>query len=176
MHRDMRLDDDDFTLFGLTPRFGIDRQEVDACWRALQAQVHPDRFAAEGPSAQRLAMQWAVRVNEAYRRLRDPLTRAAYLCELRGVPVDAERHTAMPQSFLMQQMAWRETLEEADTADKVQALDQEVAVQQDALLAEVAAQLDETGDLAAAVASVRALMFLARFRMDIDRRLEALEA
>lgn len=172
----MRLDDDDFTLFGLTPRFGIDRQEVDACWRALQAQVHPDRFAAEGPSAQRLAMQWAVRVNEAYRRLRDPLTRAAYLCELRGVPVDAERHTAMPQSFLMQQMAWRETLEEADTADKVQALDQEVAVQQDALLAEVAAQLDETGDLAAAVASVRALMFLARFRMDIDRRLEALEA
>jgi molecular chaperone HscB len=176
MHRDMRLDDDDFTLFGLTPRFGIDRQEVDACWRALQAQVHPDRFAAEGPSAQRLAMQWAVRVNEAYRRLRDPLTRAAYLCELRGVPVDAERHTAMPQSFLMQQMAWRETLEEADTADKVQALDQEVVVQQDALLAEVAAQLDETGDLAAAVASVRALMFLARFRMDIDRRLEALEA
>ena len=121
-------------------------------------------------------MQWAVRVNEAYRRLRDPLTRAAYLCELRGVPVDAERHTAMPQSFLMQQMAWRETLEEADTADKVQALDQEVVVQQDALLAEVAAQLDETGDLAAAVASVRALMFLARFRMDIDRRLEALEA
>ena len=172
----MRLDDDDFTLFGLTPRFGIDRQEVDACWRALQAQVHPDRFAAEGPSAQRLAMQWAVRVNEAYRRLHDPLTRAAYLCELRGVPVDAERHTAMPQSFLMQQMAWRETLEEADTADKVQALDQEVVVQQDALLAEVAAQLDETGDLAAAVASVRALMFLARFRMDIDRRLEALEA
>ena len=172
----MRLDDDDFTLFGLTPRFGIDRQEVDACWRALQAQVHPDRFAAEGPSAQRLAMQWAVRVNEAYRRLRDPLTRAAYLCELRGVPVDAKRHTAMPQSFLMQQMAWRETLEEADTADKVQALDQEVVVQQDALLAEVAAQLDETGDLAAAVASVRALMFLARFRMDIDRRLEALEA
>ena len=172
----MRLDDDDFTLFGLTPRFGIDRQEVDACWRALQAQVHPDRFAAEGPSAQRLAMQWAVRVNEAYRRLRDPLTRAAYLCELRGVPVDAERHTAMPQSFLMQQMAWRETLEEADTADKVHALDQEVVVQQDALLAEVAAQLDETGDLAAAVASVRALMFLARFRMDIDRRLEALEA
>ncbi|MEI6025467.1 MAG: Fe-S protein assembly co-chaperone HscB [Betaproteobacteria bacterium] len=172
----MRLDDDDFTLFGLTPRFGIARQEVDARWRALQAQVHPDRFAAEGPSAQRQAMQWAVRVNEAYRRLRDPLTRAAYLCELRGVPVDAERHTDMPQSFLMQQMAWRETLEEADTAAKVRALDQEVGVQQDGLLAAVAAQLDEIGDPAAAVASVRALMFLSRFRMDIDRRLEALEA
>jgi molecular chaperone HscB len=172
----MRLDDDDFTLFGLTQRFGIDRQEVDARWRAIQAQVHPDRFAAEGPSEQRLAMQWAMRVNEAYRRLRDPLARASYLCELRGVPVDAERHTAMPQSFLMQQMAWRETLEEADTAAKVRALDQEVGVQQDGLLAAVAAQLDEIGDPAAAVASVRALMFLNRFRLDIDRRLEALEA
>lgn len=172
----MRLDDDDFTLFGLTPRFGINQQEVDARWRALQGQVHPDRFAAEGPSAQRHAMQWAVRVNEAHRRLRDPLTRAAYLCELRGAPVDAERHTAMPQSFLMQQMTWRETLEEADTAEEVQTLDQEVALQQDALLAAVAAQLDDTGDLVAAVASVRALMFLGRFRMDIDRRLEALEA
>ena len=69
----MKLDDDDFTLFGLAPRFGIDRQEVDVRWRALQAQVHPDRFAAEGGSAQRQAMQWAVRVNEAHRRLRDPL-------------------------------------------------------------------------------------------------------
>jgi DnaJ-domain-containing protein 1 len=97
----MNLADDDFTLFGLPQRFALDRAEVDARWRRLQAEVHPDRFAAEGAAAQRLAMQWAVRVNEAYRRLKDPLARAAYLCELRGAPIDAERNTAMPPAFLV---------------------------------------------------------------------------
>jgi molecular chaperone HscB len=72
-------------------------------------------------------MQWAVRVNEAYQRLKDPLSRAAYLCQLRGQPVDAERNTAMPAAFLMQQMEWREALEAADTALQVQALDESVA-------------------------------------------------
>ena len=172
----MKLDDDDFTLFGLAPTFGIDRQEVDVRWRALQAQVHPDRFAAEGGSAQRQAMQWAVRVNEAHRRLRDPLARAAYLCELRGAPIDADRHTAMPAPFLMQQMAWREALEEAGSADQVEALDLEVGRQEKALQAELARHLDESLDLEAAVGAVRSLMFLGRFRADIQRRMEALES
>lgn len=172
----MKLDDDDFKLFGLAPRFGIDRQEVDARWRALQAQVHPDRFAAEGGSAQRQAMQWAVRVNEAHRRLRDPLARAAYLCELRGARVDAERHTAMPAPFLMQQMAWREALEEAGSPAEVEALDLEVGRQEKALQAELARHLDESLDLEAAVGAVRLLMFLGRFRADIQRRMEALES
>ena len=60
-------------------------------------------------------MQWAVRVNEAYQRLKDPLKRAAYLCELDGAPIDAENNTAMPADFLMQQMEWREALDDADT-------------------------------------------------------------
>lgn len=171
----MRLDDDDFTLFGLPARFAIDRQEVDARWRALQAQVHPDRFASEGASAQRQAMQWAVRVNEAHQRLRDPVSRAAYLCELRGVPVDAQRHTAMPRDFLMQQMTWRETLEEAGSPAEVAALDAQVQAEERSLFSALADQLDANVDLQAAVQSVRALMFLAKFRADIDRRMEALE-
>jgi molecular chaperone HscB len=54
--------------------------------------VHPDRFAR---GRGRHGM-WAVRVNEAYQRLKDPLQRGAYLCELRGVPINAEHNTAMP--------------------------------------------------------------------------------
>ena len=86
----MNLSDDDFTLFGLPRRFALDRTALDAQWRALQAQVHPDRFVGEGATSQRLAMQWAVRVNEGYQRLKDPLKRGAYLCELRGAPIQAE--------------------------------------------------------------------------------------
>ncbi|MFN9195848.1 MAG: Fe-S protein assembly co-chaperone HscB [Pseudomonadota bacterium] len=159
----LAISSDDFTLFGLPQRHALDRAALDGRRRELQAEVHPDRFAAEGAAAQRVAMQWAVRVNAAWQRLRDPLRRAAYLCELRGVPVEAERNTAMPPAFLVQQMQWREELEEAVAAEERRGLDRLTAL------------LDEQGDAAGAAAQVRALMFVARFREDIARRLEALE-
>jgi molecular chaperone HscB len=173
----MRLEDDDFTLFGLPERYALDDAALAARWRALQAEVHPDRFAADGAAAQRVAMQWAVRVNEAYRRLKDPLRRAAYLCERRGAPIDAENNTAMPADFLVQQMAWREALDEADGLAAVEALDDEVRRHERERLSALAHTLDgpDAADAASAAAQVRALMFVARFRQDIERRLEALE-
>jgi len=171
----MRLDDDDFSLFGLPRQQAQQRAEIDARWKALQAQVHPDKFAAEGAASQRQAMQWALRVNEAHQRLRDPLKRAAYLCELRGAPLLANENTRMPASFLMEQMAWREGLDEAATLPEVQVIDDQVAARETALLAEVGRLLDEADDAAGAAAQVRALMFIAKFRSDIDKRLEALE-
>lgn len=171
----MKLDSDDFELFGLQRRFALDPLQLDARWRALQAEVHPDRFASDGAASQRVAMQWAVRVNEAYRRLKDPLARAAYLCELAGEAVGGSDNTAMPQPFLMQQMQWREALADAKDPAAVEALAREVAAQERALEGEVRIDLDERGDFAAAARRVRELMFLARFRSEVNRRLEALE-
>jgi molecular chaperone HscB len=171
----MKLSDDDFTLFALPQQQALDVAQLDSCRRELQAQVHPDRFASEGAAAQRVAMQWAVRVNEAYQRLKDPLKRAAYLCELRGVPVDAERNTAMPMSFLMQQMQWREALDDAAEPAAVEALDAEVLRDERAMQAQLTDLLDVRRDGAAAAAQVRALMFVARFRQDIEKRLDTLD-
>ena len=172
----LQLGDDDFTLFGLPPQHALDRTALDAQWRRLQAEVHPDRFAGQGASAQRLAMQWAVRVNEAYQRLKDPLKRAAYLCELRGGAIDAERNTAMPTAFLMQQMQWREALDDAVDLTAVEALEHEVSHTERTMFSALASTLDQAGDIVAAAAQVRALMFVARFRQDISRRLEVLDA
>jgi len=170
----MKLEDDDFALFGLPRRFGQERRVLDERWRALQAEVHPDRFASEGAAAQRVAMQWAVRVNEAYQRLKDPLKRAAYLCELAGHRVDAENNTAMPPAFLMQQMEWREALDDARTLEQVEALAEHVTEHHRKALEGLRHLIDEQGDLGAAAQQVRALMFVERFATDIDRRLEAL--
>ena len=176
----MKIIDDDFALFGLPQRHALDRAELDARRRDLQARVHPDRFASEGAAAQRLAMQWAVRVNEAYQRLKNPLSRAAYLCELRGVPIDAERNTAMPTDFLMQQMQWREALDDTAEPAEVQALDDTVARDERVRMAALSKQLDHPTDTPhgtnAAAAQVRALMFVARFRQDIERRLDVLDS
>jgi molecular chaperone HscB len=170
----MRLDSSDFELFGVVPRFAQDRAVLDARWRELQAEVHPDRFVGEGAAAQRVAMQWAVRVNEAYQRLKNPLKRAAYLCELHGVPIDAESNTAMPPSFLMKQMEWREALDEASSIEAVQALAHDVARSRTESLREIEKTLDDAHDFGRAAQQVRGLMFVERFAQDVDRRLEAL--
>ena len=167
----------DFELLGLPERFAQDALLIDARWRELQAQVHPDRFASQGPAEQRLAMQWSTRVNEAYRRLKDPLKRAAYLCELRGVPIEAESNTRMPGAFLMQQMQWREALEESGTAAEVDGLEDQVRAEFRVMQAQLGALIDGPQvDLPAAAQQVRALMFVQRFLQDVARKAESLEA
>jgi molecular chaperone HscB len=171
---DMKLSDDDFTLMGLPQRQALARDDLDERRRALQAQVHPDRFAAQGAAAQRVAMQWAVRVNEAYQRLREPLSRAAYLCELRGAPVRRDDNTAMPAAFLARQMHWHEALADAATAQEVQLVEAEVVLEEAALHTELTRQLDERLDIKRAAEIVRALMFIARLHQDVERRIDRL--
>ena len=131
-------------------------------------------IAALGAVAQRVAMQWSVRINEAYQRLKEPLRRAAYLCELLGAPVRAEDNTSMPTAFLMQQMEWREALEDARDEGELDALDDAVAQARRAALAQCEALIDQQHDHAGAARQVRALMFIARFADDIERRREQL--
>ena len=172
----MSFDSDDFALFGLPRRFALDAAELGARRRTLLAEVHPDRFATAGASAQRVAMQWAVRVNEAYARLNDPLKRAAYLCELHGATIGAEDNTAMPPEFLMEQMAWREALDDASTRPAIEAIARNLNARRRQAYAELTRSLDETPDYAAAARQVRALMFVERFADDVSDRLEAMEA
>lgn len=171
----MNLQSTDFELFGLTPQFAQDRAALDARWKDLQREAHPDKFAAQGDAAQRVAMQWSVRINEAYQRLKDPLKRAAYLCELAGAPIHAHSNTAMPPAFLMQQMQWREELEEAQGERALLALRDNVDAAQLELFKQCAQLMDVQRDFAAAVLVVRSLMFIEKFGHDLDLALDKLE-
>ena len=170
----MNLQSDDFELFGLVQRFAQDRAAVDARWKELQREAHPDKFAAHGAAAQRLAMQWSVRINEAYQRLKDPLSRAAYLCELNGAPVNAENNTAMPAAFLMQQMEWREALDDAKSLEAVEAISRQISAARTAALDQCGQLIDANRDFPGAIAQVRALMFIERFAHDVEMRLDQL--
>ncbi len=171
----VNLQSTDFELFGVPPQFAQDRAALDARWKDLQREAHPDKFAAQGAAAQRVAMQWSVRINEAYQRLKTPLSRAAYLCELGGAPVNAHSNTAMPGAFLMQQMQWREGLDEAQDTQALQTLRDNVDTVQRDVLATCARQLDEQHDYSAAVQSVRSLMFIEKFVHDLDLAFDKLE-
>lgn len=170
----MNLQSNDFEIFGLSPRFELDRATLDERWKDLQREVHPDRHAASDAQTQRQAMQWSVRINEAYQRLKDPLKRAAYLCEMNGAPVQAENNTAMPTDFLMQQMQWREDLEEAGTVDDLERMADEVATTRITLLKQLATTADTENNWPAVAQQVRALMFIERFACDVETRMEVL--
>lgn len=157
-----------FELFGLPAQFVVDLAQLDSAYKRVQAQVHPDRFAAAGAAERRVAMQWATRANEAFQTLKSPLKRAAYLCEQNGVPIGAESNTAMPPAFLMQQMEWRERLDAArsDKSRAQQLLDEVTAARSEVEQA-LADALDRRRDYAAAAAMVRQFMFIEKFRAEL---------
>lgn len=171
------IQDSHFDLFHLPARYSLDLDALEHAYRTVQAQVHPDRFAAAGEAQKRVAMQWATRANEAYQILRDPLKRATYLLSLRGVDVGASENTSMEPAFLMQQMEWRERVEDAADARNVgelMALHQELRDEERTRFDRLAALLDNGADQPAAEA-VRQLMFLERVSGEIGRQIERLE-
>lgn len=171
----MNLQSTDFELFAVPAKFAQDRDQLDARWKELQRQAHPDKFAHEASAAQRIAMQWSVRINEAYERLKSPIKRAAYLCELNGAKIDAERNTAMPEDFLMQQMELREALDDAQTEENLDQISSRAANLLRELLTKAERQIDQDQDFSQAAQTVRSLMFIEKFQADLESKLDVLQ-
>ncbi|MDW5441865.1 Fe-S protein assembly co-chaperone HscB [Polaromonas sp. SM01] len=170
----MNLQSNDFELFDVPVQFAQDPAALDARWKELQREAHPDKFAAQGAAAQRLAMQWSVRINEAYQRLKNPLKRAMYLCELHGAPIRAETNTAMPPDFLVQQMQWREALEDAEGLENLEEIASQASSRKREQLSKIERILDQQKDFTAAAQQVRSLMFIERFGSEVDARIDSL--
>jgi molecular chaperone HscB len=162
------LSDNYFELFGVAPRYRIDKDALEERYRALQHRVHPDRYASASDQERRVAMQQAAQINEAYRVLRDPIARARYLLEQRGHKFQDQQHTHQDPEFLMEQIELREALAEVRGEDNVlQALADlmERIEQRVASLTEDVARLldDDKSDPAAdAVAAVQRMQFFRR--------------
>ncbi len=112
-----------FALFQLPEQFDIDMAKLETNFRAIQSASHPDRYVTASDAEKLAAIQTATSANEAYKTLKNPALRAAYLLSLQGITAIAETNTAMPADFLMQQMEWREAIEDAENAKDVSALD-----------------------------------------------------
>jgi molecular chaperone HscB len=168
-----------FALFGLQVAFDLDVHALDQTWRELQREVHPDRFANASDAEQRLAAQWATRVNEAHRTLKSPIDRARYLLHLEGVDTGEETDTQMPVDFLMQQMEWREAVEAARATGDQNRLDALASGERNArraLVEALRAQLGDARAFADARVTVRKLRFIDKLAEEIDLAHEDLEA
>jgi len=156
-----------FALFGLPLRQQLDLAALEKTWHELAVRVHPDRHATASAAQKRVVMQWAARINEAWQTLRHPLKRAIYLCELAGQIVDGPGSPAVAPDFLMQQMAWREQLDEARGTVAMQTLRDAVQHYADQLQAQVTHLIDEQQDMAHAAQRVREWMFVDKLLQEI---------
>ena len=164
-----------FELFGLPQRFRFDPNVLDAAYRRLQSEVHPDRFASGTDQEKRLALQSSARINEAYRALKSPVERAQYLLSLHGIDALSETDTALPLDFLERQLERREVAAAAVAArdrDALAAVLCDVRKESDVLVTDLARFIDENAAFADARTHVRELKFLAK----LDDDLEALAA
>lgn len=166
-----------FELLGLPVAYSVDATALDRAYRELQGRVHPDRFASASEAERRVAMQWAARTNEAYRTLRNPIDRARYLLGLKGFDTGEESNTSMPPDFLMQQMEWRESVEEGRArrdAAALEALRGEIDASREEMHSLLARALGGDRNYDAGCSLVRKLRFLDKLEAELDEALESI--
>ena len=167
-----------FSLFKLPAIFDIDLHGLETSYRAIQSASHPDRFVTCTSAEKLQSMQTATLANEAYLTLKNPANRAKYLLDLQGINAIAATNTNMPADFLMQQMEWREAMENAKLSKNIGDLEQLLAeMQNDAksLQANLADLLDKKKDYSAATDATRKLIFIDKVCADIHKVIEHLE-
>ena len=154
--------------------FVLDAAELSARYRELQKVVHPDRYVASGAQSQRLSLQGATLVNEAYQTLKDPLTRAQYLLTLKGADFGDGQRTLDDPAFLMQQMELREALADVgqtgDPQSELDALMQQITEMIKHQTAQLAVQFEDSSpeQLDAAAQTVQKMQFLNKLHTEAE--------
>ncbi len=163
-----------FELFGLPPRFAIDLTTLEKEFRRLQGELHPDRHVSDDELERRVALQLSTTVNDAYRTLRQPSSRAQCLIDM--APEAKKTDTTLTPAFLMAQMEWREAIERAKRDEE--ALDALAHQLRNEVLEhekDLAEALDARSDFESAAMRVNELRFYERLRAEINDALDQLD-
>ncbi|WP_137819539.1 co-chaperone HscB [Pseudomonas sp. 2FG] len=166
-----------FALFDLQPSFRLDLEQLAARYRELARSVHPDRFADASEREQRLALEHSASLNEAYQTLKNAPQRARYLLALRGRELPLEVTVQDPE-FLLQQMHWREELEDLqDSADLtgVATFKRRLKIAQDELNESFAACWDDAARREEAERLMRRMQFLDKLGYEVRQLEERLD-
>jgi molecular chaperone HscB len=166
---------DHFRRLGLEPDFDVDLDIVEKRYLGFQRAIHPDRFAAKPAKDRALAERQAVALNEAYEVLKDPLRRAAYLLNLKGLDAAVSKdETVRDPELLMEAMEAREALSEAGSVDQVEKLQAKAGADAIAILSDLSKAF-AADDLKAANRLTTRLKYLRKYLEETRTRRIALE-
>lgn len=169
-----------FELFSFSPSFDVDTALLAHRYRDLQKAVHPDNFAHSTEQDKRLAVQRAAQINDGFQTLKNPVLRAEHLLALKGITLSHESTTVKDTSFLMQQMQWRESLEDITHSnapdDLMSELNQSFTDYSQSITATLAVLLESEvqSDLERAADHVRKLKFMVKLQDELIKVEDAL--
>ena len=170
---------DFFEIFSLKPKFDLDLGLLDANFRDFQRQVHPDKSAHLGEAERRQSLQWATLANEAYQTLKKPVERASYLLRINGVETHSDGHAnTLTEEFLIEQMEWRELLQEATQIGDLKELgklERRVREKLNSHLDNLGRLLDDEQRFSVAAHLVSQIRFLDRLLEEVNHAYELLE-
>jgi len=167
-----------FELFDLPVSYQVDMQKIQQQYMELQKQVHPDKFASASDQEKRISMQQTSWINEAKTTLKNPVLRAIYLLELKGIDINLANETTMDAVFLMQQIEMREQLENIqDKIDPIAALDvlADEIKQSSSTMMQNFSQSYENNDLDDAREWIRKLQFMEKAKTEVNALTATLE-
>lgn len=85
---------DYFSFFGLPRRFALDRTALEKRFYQLSRRLHPDLYARASAEEQQWSLEKSSLLNDAWRTLREPLSRTEYLLELEGIRLEEQSRNA----------------------------------------------------------------------------------
>jgi molecular chaperone HscB len=161
-----------FEALDLPRRMSLERKEIERRFREVSQKVHPDRFGRASPIERRLALEHTTWVNDAYRVLREPRTRAEYLLELEGVKVGHEEERSDDPELLMTMMELQERASAGDRGE-LEKLSSDMKARTKSLLAATEAWFDRReGSQDTAKRALDELRFVRRLEERIEQRLD----
>jgi len=105
---------DYFEFFTLPRNLNIDPADLEKRFHALSRKWHPDMFARKSPQEKEESLEASAILNDAYRTLKDPISRSQYLLKQEGFEIGEQGSKDVPPELLEEVFELNEALEEAD--------------------------------------------------------------
>lgn len=89
---------DYFSFFGLPYRLNLDTGQLEREFYDLSRHLHPDLNAGSSGPEQEWSLEKSSQLNDAYRTLKDPITRTEYLLRVQGVQLEEQSQAATEEA------------------------------------------------------------------------------
>lgn len=103
---------DYFAFFSLPQSLQIDSAALEQLFHQLSWKLHPDNFVKASEFERNLALERSSELNDAYRTLRDPISRVEYLLLRAGVRKEGTTKQQAPPELLEEVFELNEALDE----------------------------------------------------------------